>query len=281
MHITHTSPKHSTLGKKTDYKTQYDASLLFPIARENRRGTIGITNTLPFFGFDIWNHYEVSWLNQKGKPIVAIAHIIYPAASKNIIESKSLKLYFNSFNNTCFESLASVKKTIERDLLESLETELIAVTITPTAVFSEEKLQSHLNGIGLDELDIDFDIYRNDPTLLMTENEWVEETLYSDLLRSNCLITNQPDWCSVQINYKGKKINHAGLLRYLVSFRNDNEFHEHCIEKIFMHIMQRCNPTELTVYGRSTRRGGLDINSYRSTKPVKIDEIRNIRLCRQ
>jgi 7-cyano-7-deazaguanine reductase len=140
---------------------------------------------------------------------------------------------------------------------------------------------SQLNGISIDDLDIECSVYHTEPAFLQTENEIAEEILHSDLLKSNCLVTNQPDWCSVQIAYKGKKINREGLLRYIVSFRNDNEFHEQCIEKIFMHIRERCQPSELTVYGRSTRRGGVDINSIRSTKPINLHSLMNIRLCRQ
>lgn len=279
---TYLKPEQSELGKKSEYDSTYSPDKLFPIPRKNNREAIGIhSNQLPFYGFDYWNHYEVSWLNEKGKPIVALAEIIYGCDSLNIIESKSMKLYFNSFNNTHFKNADAVKARIKNDLEERLNGSSLVVRITPVNQFKEEKIASRLNGICIDELDVECSVYNTEPAFLTTENELVEETLYSDLLKSNCLVTNQPDWCSVQIIYKGKKINPEGLLRYIVSFRNDNEFHEQCVEKIFMQIRQRCNPSELTVYGRSTRRGGLDINSIRSTKPIESQAIPNIRLCRQ
>lgn len=275
------TPEESKLGKKTQYDSHYDPQKLFAIPRKLKRDAIGVSDPLPFFGYDIWNHYEVSWLNEKGKPIVAVAEIIYGCDSKNIIESKSMKLYFNSLNNTQFKNVEIVQTIVKKDLEERLMGSFIDVRIKPLALLEEKLIYRGLNGTCLDAMDVECTIYHTDPSYLMTENELIEETLYSDLLKSNCLVTNQPDWCSIQISYKGKKINHEGLLRYLVSFRNDNEFHEQCIEKIFMHIMQRCKPEKLTVYGRSTRRGGLDINSYRSTKPINPHTIPNIRLSRQ
>lgn len=281
MVMTHLTPDTSELGKKTPYISQYDSSLLFPIARSTKRHEIGVIDTLPFFGFDIWNHYEVSWLNEKGKPIVALAEIIYSCDSKNIIESKSMKLYFNSFNNTKFKDVNAVQKIIEEDLNKRLHTSFVKVNVTPLSLVKETLLQPNLQGLCLDTLDIDCNVYHADVSYLKTENKWVTETIYSDLLKSNCLVTNQPDWCSVQITYQGNQINHEGLLRYIISFRNDNEFHEQCIEKIFMHIIRYCKPKELTVYGRSTRRGGIDINSYRSTQVLDFKLIQNFRLCRQ
>ncbi|MCX7121882.1 MAG: NADPH-dependent 7-cyano-7-deazaguanine reductase QueF [Gammaproteobacteria bacterium] len=278
--MSHT-PEQSTLGKKTRYDEHYNPDLLFPIARKSKRDEIGVSTPLPFFGFDTWNHFEVSWLNEKGKPIVALGEIIYSADSENIIESKSMKLYFNSFNNTQFKDAETVQNIIQKDLTDRLNASFVLIKITPLSLLKNDTLFSRLEGIYLDEMDISCSAYHTDATYLKTENTYAEEILYSDLLKSNCLVTDQPDWCSVQITYKGKKINREGLLRYIVSFRNDNEFHEQCIEKIFMQIMQYCKPDELSVYGRSTRRGGIDINAYRSTKPVTVAEIKNSRLCRQ
>lgn len=273
--------EQSELGKKTDYPNQYNPELLFPIARKIKRKEIGVEHAIPFFGYDIWNHYEVSWLNPKGKPIVALAQIIFDCASDNIIESKSMKLYFNSFNQTHFNDVETLQEVIKMDLQQRLNTPFIDIRLHPLHLLKDEMLACRLAGTYLDELDVECVNYHTTPDYLTTEPVYVEETVYSDLLKSNCLVTHQPDWCSVQISYKGRKISHAGLLRYLVSFRNDNEFHEQCIEKIFMHIFQRCKPKELTVYGRSTRRGGLDINSYRATNPIDANKISNIRLCRQ
>ena len=271
-------PEQSELGKKSAYDSTYNPDKLCPIPRKINRDKLDIqAGKLPFYGFDCWNHYEVSWLNEKGKPIAAIAEIIYGCDSENIIESKSMKLYFNTLNNSMFKDAALVKK----DLANRLGGSSITVRIIPVNQFKDEKLFSRLNGICVDDLDIHCSVYHVHPDFLVTEHGIVHETLCSDLLKSNCLVTNQPDWCSVQITYKGKKINRESLLRYIVSFRNDNEFHEQCIEKIYLHIMQRCKPEELLVYGRSTRRGGIDINSIRSSQPVDQQTILNSRLCRQ
>lgn len=268
------------LGKKSDYEAHYNADKLFPIPREGKRLEIGINpEQLPFWGFDAWNHYEVSWLNSKGKPVVAVAEIVYDCHSPNIIESKSLKLYFNTFNNTRFDSIADVEHTIINDLSHSLKSD-VHVRIKQLGNANTTGLQNTFNGEAIDSLDISCSVYSVDPSFLTVEEEQVEEVLYSDLLKSNCLVTYQPDWGSVQIRYKGPKINREGLLRYIVSFRNHNEFHEQCIERIFVDIMAQCAPQELTVYGRYTRRGGLDINPYRSTIKPDLDA-KNIRLVRQ
>lgn len=275
------APEQSELGKRSEYDPHYNPYKLFQIPRQIKRDEIGIVSgRLPFFGFDRWNHYEVSWLNQKGKPIVAVAKIVYPCSSPNIIESKSMKLYFNSFNNSKFDSVDVVKETMQCDLSERVGSPVV-VNIIPLNDFRAQPLERGFEGVCIDDLDVNCDIYTVEPSSLKTEEIEVEEILFSDLLKSNCLVTNQPDWGSVQICYKGKKINQEGLLQYIVSFRNHNEFHEQCIERIFMDIMEYCKPTELTVHGRYTRRGGLDINPSRSTKECVEDEIPNVRLCRQ
>lgn len=270
----------SELGKQSDYGSSYNPSRLYPIPRSGKRQEIGIDpNNLPFFGFDCWNHYEVSWLNNKGKPLVAIAEITYDCNSPKIIESKSLKLYFNSLNNTKFNNITELEAIIQKDLEERVEADVI-VTIHVLEKLTDITLQTSFPGESLDELDIECSVYQVDPSFLSVHDELVEETLYSDLLKSNCLVTHQPDWGSIQIAYRGKKINREGLLKYLISYRNHNEFHEQCIERIFIDIMRYCNPTSLTVYGRYTRRGGLDINPYRTTEKSLFDG-RNHRLIRQ
>lgn len=274
------SLKQSELGKKTGYDAYYNPKKLFPIPRQSKRDEIGVPSKPPFFGFDLWNHYEVSWLNEKGKPVVALATISYGCESPCIIESKSMKLYFNSFNNTQFKDDATVQAIVKKDIEERVGSPT-SVKIIPLHHLNDDKLFVGFSGVCLDELDIECSSYLVEQSFLTSGNEVVEETLYSNLLKSNCLVTNQPDWGSVQISYKGKKINWEGLLRYLVSFRNHNEFHEQCIERIFMDIMRHCQPEELTVYGRYTRRGGLDINPYRSTKNSLKEDIQNIRLLRQ
>jgi len=272
--------EHSELGKQSDYSSTYNPDKLFPIARKIKRDEIGVPAALPFFGFDLWNHYEVSWLNEKGKPIAALAEICYPCDTDYIIESKSMKLYFNSFNNTKFKDEHALQEIIKKDIEDRIFGEVF-VKITLLNNLSDHLIFANFEGKNLDLLDIECTSYRIQQDLLKTEGEKeIEETVYSHLLKSNCLITNQPDWASIQIAYTGKKINHEGLLQYIVSFRNHNEFHEQCIERIFMDIMNYCNPKELTVYGRYTRRGGLEINPYRSTQKIK-QHMPNLRLCRQ
>lgn len=275
----HLTPDASDLGRKAQYEAEYNPKKLFPITRTTKRAEIGVRDALPFYGVDLWNHYEVSWLNQKGKPIVAVAEIIYDCASPNIIESKSMKLYFNSFNNTRFASTKEVKHIMEKDLTQNVGVP-VTVNLKVLSEIVNEPFAVRLQGTYIDELDVVCDEYKANPSLLSVEDEIVSETLCTDLLKSNCLVTNQPDWCSVQITYQGRKINRENLLKYIVSFRNDNEFHEQCIEKIFVQIMQYCKPEKLSVYGRSTRRGGLDINSFRTTEKT-VELPNNTRLCRQ
>jgi 7-cyano-7-deazaguanine reductase len=272
----------SELGKKTEYDQSYNPDRLYSIPRAGKRKEIGIdSDLLPFSGFDCWNHYEVSWLNKKGKPIVATAEIYYDCTSPLIVESKSLKLYFNSFNQSKFKSTNEVENIIKNDLEKTIDSE---VTIIVKQIGQSQpgllNLHEKFEGECIDNIDVECTKYTVYPDYLSVTNEQVYEILYSDLLKSNCLVTNQPDWGSVQIIYKGNKINREGLLRYLVSFRNHNEFHEQCIERIFIDIMQYCKPNELTIYGRYTRRGGLDINPYRSTNKVNFKNM-NCRLIRQ
>jgi 7-cyano-7-deazaguanine reductase len=255
------------LGRQSAYISHYTPELLFPIPRVNKRLEIGIQSEqdLPFFGYDIWNHYEVSWLNAKGKPMAAVARIIYNCHSPYIIESKSMKLYFNSFNQTCIETIETLEKMIARDISERI---LSSVQVKIYPLDTQHPLQSiqNLTGTCLDDLDISCDEYLVNPSLLKTHDLIVEESLYSHLLKSNCLVTLQPDWGSIQIHYQGPQIDSKSLLRYIVSFRNHNEFHEQCIERIFIDLLHHCRPTQLTIIGRYTRRGGLDINPIRSTE---------------
>ncbi len=272
--------KASLLGKTTEYKDNYDASLLYPIARKLNRDDLGIDEQhLPFKGEDLWTGYELSWLNNKGKPQVAVAEFLFPCQSPSIIESKSFKLYLNSFNQTRFESMESVREILTRDLSAAVQAD-VEVRIygaDDVALFAATPLP----GICLDEQDIEVTDYDLQPELLQISGspDIIEETLYSHLLKSNCLITSQPDWASVVIRYKGPQIDHESMLRYLVSFRSHNEFHEQCVERIFSDIMAVAKPQELDVYARYTRRGGLDINPFRSTHKKHISF--NVRINRQ
>jgi 7-cyano-7-deazaguanine reductase len=278
-------PEDSLLGKTTPYKDQYDASLLYPIPRLAKREEIGVPPTLPFLGADLWTAYEVSWLNPRGKPQVAIAHVTVPCETPNIIESKSFKLYLNSYNNTRFADAAEVQTRLRTDLGEAVwrgsgKTGSVGVRLLAPELFDQEPIHE-MDGLNIDRLDVECTQYTPAPELLTAafDEKPVDEVLTSHLLKSNCLVTGQPDWGSVQIAYSGPQIDQAGLLQYLVSFRKHNEFHEQCVERIYMDIWRRCKPAKLTVYARYTRRGGLDINPWRTSHPQALPP--NIRTARQ
>jgi len=261
------TPDQSPLGKSSAYQSQYAPELLFPIARQQKRDELGLfadAGTMPFFGVDIWNAYELSWLNMRGKPQVAIATITVPADSPNIVESKSFKLYLNSFNQTRLAGPDALLALLRDDLSDGFGAP-VHVTLTSPEAFGAIKM-GELDGVLLDRLDVEIDGYSPSPELLSAdyENGQVEETLVSHLLKSNCLVTGQPDWGTVQIRYVGPQIDQEGLLKYLIGFREHNEFHEQCVERIFMDVLRQCKPTKLAVYARYTRRGGLDINPWRA-----------------
>jgi 7-cyano-7-deazaguanine reductase len=258
------TPDHSPLGKTSAYQTQYAPELLFPIPRQQKRDELGLSGTLPFFGVDIWNAYEVSWLNMRGKPQVAIATVTVPADSPNIVESKSFKLYLNSFNQTRLANTDALLALLRDDLSQAVGSN-VHVALTLPEGFGGLKM-GELDGLLLDRLDVEIDGYRPSPELLKANHDeaGVEETLVSHLLKSNCLVTGQPDWASVQIRYAGPQIDQESLLKYLIGFREHNEFHEQCVERIFMDILRQCKPIKLAVYARYTRRGGLDINPWRA-----------------
>ncbi len=268
-----------TLGKKTEYANQYDPSLLQPVPRSLNRNDLHLGDTLPFLGCDLWTLYELSWLNDNGLPQVAIGEVAIPATSANLIESKSFKLYLNSFNQTRFSTWADVQARLQHDL-SACAGETVHVEVKPLAAYTAQPIVT-MQGECIDDQDITITSYAFDDTLLTdaTSDDVVEETLHSHLLKSNCLITNQPDWGSVEITYRGPKINREALLRYIVSFREHNEFHEQCVERIFTDITRYCHPEHLTVLARYTRRGGLDINPYRSTEQAAPSH--NQRMARQ
>ncbi len=273
------APSDSPLGKPTAYRDTYDASLLFPIPRAEARATLGITGTLPFFGMDVWNAYELSWLNMRGKPQVAIATLMVPADTPNIVESKSMKLYFNSLNQSKIAGPEALQELLRADLSAAFGAN-IQIKLVHAADFGKLQM-GELDGLLLDRLDIEVDRYAPAPDLLSAafDEQPVEETLVSHLLKSNCPVTGQPDWGSVQIRYSGPQIDQGQLLRYIVSFRNHTEFHEQCVERLFMDIRSRCKPVRLSVYARYTRRGGLDINPFRTSHPGALPA--NTRTARQ
>ncbi len=263
------------LGQETRYANTYDPALLFPIERRLKWAEQGIDrDALPFGGVDIWNAYEISWLNPKGKPEVRLAEFRIAADSRCIIESKSFKLYLNSFNLSRFADEAEVRHRMERDLSAvaagKVEVRFYHPDLAPAF--------GQFSGFCLDDLDVEIEHYQPQPALLSADHEVVEEVLYSHLLKSNCPVTGQPDWASIGISYKGREIDREGLLKYLISYREHGDFHEQCVENIFMDIWQRCQPEQLSVYARYVRRGGLDINPYRSSQEPDVD---NLRLSRQ
>ena len=278
-------PEHSPLGKASAYADQYDAALLFPIPRATKRAEIGIAATPIFLGADLWTAFELSWLNQRGKPQVALAHITVPCETPNIVESKSFKLYLNSFNNTHFANAEAVQACIRADISAAAwrgaeHPGTVGVKLLLPEQFDREPVHE-LDGLNLDRLDIECTQYQPAPERLSANfaEPPVSEVLVSHLLKSNCLVTGQPDWGSLRIAYSGPQIDQEGLLQYIVSLRNHNEFHEQCVERIFMDLWARCKPVKLEVYARYTRRGGLDINPWRTSHPKAPPP--NVRTARQ
>ena len=279
------TPKQSPLGKPSAYADQYDPALLFPLPRSDKRSELGLGERVPFLGVDLWTAFELGWLNARGRPQVAIAHISVPCESRNIVESKSFKLYLNSFNNTRFADASEVQARIRTDVSEAVwrggpMLSSVGVRLLSPEVFGREAVHE-LDGLSLDRLDIECDRYTPAPELLQSAvgEQPVTELLTSQLLKSNCLVTGQPDWASLQIAYTGPQIEQGGLLQYIVSYRNHHEFHEQCVERIFMDIWTRCKPIKLSVYARYTRRGGLDINPFRTSHPQAFPA--NARTARQ
>ena len=250
----------SPLGKPTEYPDRYDPSLLFPVSRAEQREAFGLTGRLPFDGVDLWTAYEITWLDERGKPAVAIGEFRIPAASARIVESKSLKLYLGSFAQ---EAAASdeIARRIRADLARVCGAD---VSVALSTAASARWPTTGLPGESLDEIEVATDLYEPDPTSLSSRGAEVEETLRSSLFRSRCPVTGQPDYGDVMVSYRGARVDRAGLLRYLISFRRHAAFHESCVERMFVDIMERCAPQGLSVYARFMRRGGIDINPFRS-----------------
>ena len=261
------SATESPLGRQADYPDGRDPRVLFPIARGEARAGLGLHGrALPFAGADIWNAYELSWLDARGKPRVAIAELRVPADSPNLVESKSLKLYLNGYAQARFDDAAAVRAAIAHDLGAAVRAPVEAALVEARD-FGALRI-AELPGASLDDLQLEIADYGPPQPLHLRADArapQVEEALATQAFRSNCPVTGQPDWAAVQIRYAGAPIDHAGLLRYLVSFRQHAGFHESCVERIFTDIMARCAPRALSVYARFTRRGGLDINPWRAT----------------
>lgn len=272
-----------TLGKATEYCSEYNSNLLQAVPRSLNRNDLSLTSsTLGFVGEDVWYGYELSWLNNKGKPVVAVAEFRFPCTSPNLVESKSFKLYLNSFNQSKFESFSAVEQILTQDLSATAgaQAKVSLFTVAQCSALSITSFDEKT--ICIDDKDITVNSYQYQPSILKdaqvnSSTGIINEKLISHLLKSNCLITNQPDWASVYITYKGKAIDHGILLEYLISFRQHNEFHEQCVERIFCDLQQYCHIEELTVYARYTRRGGLDINPFRSTHLTSAPNARTLR----
>lgn len=271
------------LGKETVYSFKYNNNLLCPIARKIGREAINSSSNLDilFRGVDIWNCYEMSWLTQNGLPEVRMLKLYIDANSPNIVESKSLKLYLMSFSNHKFENEQEVAHIIQNDLSKIVSFPVRLKMMKLSEIYGQKI--ACFQGKNIDNVvDIKIEDYHVNKELLRVKNEnIVQEELYSNLLKSNCLVTNQPDWASIYIKYKGQEIDHRGLLKYIISFRDHNEFHEQCVEHVFTDIMMQCHPEELTVYAKYTRRGGIDINPYRSNVPYNLEDIDQARDARQ
>lgn len=270
------------LGKNIPFPEQYSPELLLPIPRRENRSQLGLGASLPFSGVDVWNAYELSWLETTGKPAVAILRMTVPCESPFLVESKSLKLYLSSFNQARFEQGENLLAVIHRDLERVLG---VAPELQLLPLQQATAIEAGPEGICLDGLPVNIEDYQLRPGLLAPGQEGEqgggekEEKLYSHLFRSNCPITGQPDWATVDIAYRGPAIHHAGLLQYLVSYRQHSDYHENCVERIFLDIQAHCQPQSLMVQARFTRRGGIDINPLRVTPGLAISEFR--RLVRQ
>ncbi|MBI6951356.1 MULTISPECIES: NADPH-dependent 7-cyano-7-deazaguanine reductase QueF [unclassified Pseudomonas] len=274
----HPAAEHSPLGKSSEYIATYTPSLLFPIPRLAKWAELGVSgDALPWQGVDFWNCFELSWLLPSGKPVVAIGEFAIPCDSPNIIESKSFKLYLNSLNQTVFASVAELQACLANDL-SAAAGKPVAVKVSTLAEVEGQGV-SALPGQCIDALDVSISNYEQpQPELLRCAADRVmEETVHSHLLKSNCPVTGQPDWGSVVVEYKGRALDHASLLTYLISFRQHADFHEQCVERIYLDLKNLLKPEHLTVYARYVRRGGLDINPYRSTGAINPQNLRLVR----
>ena len=260
--------KDLILGIKTAYPESYNAGLLCAIPRKEGRQLISIENSCTFYGEDVWTAYEVSWLDLKGKPAVAVIEVILSCDTKNIVESKSLKLYLNSLNQMKCESSDEIEAIVKKDIACCVDG-FVDVRSYSLDAFCVRGLPS-FSGILIDNLDVSIDFYDLDTSFLFTDESGkiITETLYSHLLKTNCPVTNQPDWASIMIKYTGRPINASGLLKYIISYRHHQDFHEQCVERIYSDISAFCLPQELEVYARYSRRGGIDINPYRSSRKM-------------
>lgn len=261
---------HGILGQSTSYPKTYAPDMLYPIPRALGRANLALPADALSIGMDWWQVFEMSWLNLHGISQVAMARLAIPATSDYIVESKSLKLYFNSLNFTEFDNQQAVKATVEKDLSACLKTdvtlEIFEVNIANSLPISAP--QGDCIDNALDSSDKKIAIVSNvNPSSLTVAHQGASDSqlqiLHSHLLRSNCPVTNQPDWGTLEIQIDSQPIDRAGLLEYILSFRQHNGFHEQCVEQIFSDLTQVFAPKTLMVRAWYTRRGGIDINPCR------------------
>lgn len=272
-----TALRDAPLGRPARHPDRYAPSLLYAVPRHPQRAALGLAARLPFTGVDVWTAYELTWLDAMGKPQVALATLEVPAESPSLVESKSMKLYLGSFAQTNFAGMTEVAAAIERDVSATTGARVV-VTLRGPAAFDAQAIRE-LAGESLDSLQIACDTYDVEPGFLAAGHERVEETLTTRLFRSVCPVTAQPDIASVQVSYRGMRVDREGLLRYLVSYRRHAGFHEHCVERIFVDLAARCGCEQLSVLARFTRRGGLDINPFRTNAGAAAPA--NVRTARQ
>lgn len=271
-----TSPHESPLGKAAGYPDRYDPSVLFAMPRAPQRSALGIGEPLPFHGADIWNAYELSWLDARGRPEIALAELRFPATTPNIVESKSLKLYLGGFHQERLRDADALRARVARDLSSAAGGE-VEVALLEASRLGDVRIEEP-RGESIDALAVDIESYGPpNADYLETSGGDRDESLVSNLLKTNCPVTGQPDWAAIEIRYAGPCIRREGLLRYLVSYRQHADFHEHCVERIYMDILRRCAPRRLFVHARYTRRGGLDINPWRASEPGRAQNLRSAR----
>lgn len=277
---------NSLLGKQASTSEEYDASLLFRIPRSENRVHYGIDDAhLPFIGFDVWNCYEVSFLTDNGLPVSRVMKMVYPADSEFLVESKSLKLYLNAFNMDCCgktisEAESYVCQTITRDLSQLLETQVkvsffdsTSEENKPFSAFSNADLRLMIP-LEVQE-SLKFTQFKETPDLIRSKvtTELHSYVFRTDLLRSNCRVTNQPDWGDLFVQMTTyHEIELSSIMEYLVSFRQENHFHEEVVEMIYKRFMDILKPEKLMVAAMYTRRGGIDINPIRASHPELLDE---------
>lgn len=275
-----TELKTGPLGESSQYAEGYSPKRLFPMPRAEGRSAVGLRGALDWYGQDVWTGYEFSWLNERGKPEVAVMRLTVAAESSHIVESKSMKLYLNGYAQTRFDSTSKVRDRLAEDLSHAFGG---AVAVELVALAEPSLGVSELAGYCLDELDVEITDYQRNPDLLVlaatqgaketkeTKETPVTQVLTTHLFRSLCPVTAQPDWASVIVSYSGAAIDQAGLLKYLVSYRQHQAFHETTVERIYADIWERCQPERLSVSGRFLRRGGLDISPTRSSESQPMD----------